>query len=80
MVIGKATIDERGTLCSIIKDEPIVFDDSDFISVSTRGTENEAYRIFLITFWPSYNPNFLKKIISLTIAVLLLLPKTCFFF
>ena len=57
MFTGKGTIDVRDTLCSIIKDELIVSDDSDFIDVCTIGTENKAYRIFLITFEPSYNPN-----------------------
>ena len=44
------TIDARDTLSSIMKGELIVSDDSDFIDVCTRGTENKAYRIFLITF------------------------------
>ena len=41
MFTGKGTIDPRDTLCSIMKDELICSDDSDFIDACTRGTRNK---------------------------------------
>ena len=41
MFTGKGTIDPRDTLCSIIKDEIIIPDDTDFIDVCMKGTENK---------------------------------------
>ena len=50
MVSENGTIDTRDTLSSIIKDELIVSEDSDFIDVCIKGTENKQNLIFLKTF------------------------------
>ena len=49
IVTGKCTIDTRDTLGSIIKDEVIIPDDSDFIDVCTIGTQNKQDLSFLKT-------------------------------
>ena len=46
MVTGKSITYAGDTLCSIMKDELIVSDESDSIDVCTRGTENKAIEFF----------------------------------
>ena len=55
MVTGKGTIDTRNTLSSIIKDELIITDDSNFTNVCIKGTKTKQYLIYLKKFFSLYS-------------------------